>query len=122
MNETLKNCRNCHWWIPIEHVGDTGSCRRFPPSVVPDYTLKKIKMISGKPKTLIDALNDAHGVFPMTAGSTWCGEWTDQRQSEQRQCERELLREEEVKREQEVEKFVKRLPGELHRIMPREIP
>src|SRR6266508_73684 len=112
MSEPLKNCRSCHWWISIEHVGDTGRCHRFPPSVVPDYILKKVEMLSSKPKTLIDALTtERYGVFPMTAGSAWCGEWTEQRRQE-----RELLQQEETKREQEFAEFAKRHPGALHRV------
>jgi hypothetical protein len=34
MSTLLKNGQNHHWWIPIEHVGDTGECRRFPLSVM----------------------------------------------------------------------------------------
>jgi hypothetical protein len=70
-------------------------------------------MMSDKPKILIDAFNDKYGVFPMTAGSTWCGEWT-----EQRDRERELLQEEEKKRDQEIEKFDKLHPRAIHRAIP----
>jgi hypothetical protein len=71
-------------------------------------------MMSGKRKTLIDAFTtDRYGVFPMTAGSTWCGDWT-----ERRDRERELLQEEEKKSEREAEEFAKLHPGALHRAIP----
>src|SRR5882724_6635463 len=109
MSQTLRNCRNCHCWVPIEHIGDTGECRRFPPSVVPDYTLKRVEMMAGKPKILIDQItSNRSGVFPMTGGSTWCGEWTKPRHQEQTS-----LRQDEQTRIQKIEEFANRHPGEL---------
>jgi hypothetical protein len=70
-------------------------------------------MVSGKAKTLIDAItNDQYGVFSMTAGGTWCGEWTGLRESE-----RERLLQEEKERDQEIEAFAKSHPGELVRLI-----
>jgi len=114
MSEHLRNCRNCHWWIANEHVNDNGRCRRFPPAVVPDYTIKKVAMMSGKSKTLIDSFTgDQYGVFPMTGGSTWCGEWTEQRHNE-----RQLLQQDEKERERKIEEFETRNPEASRRLIP----
>lgn len=108
----LENCRSCHWWIPIKDVGDTGRCKRFPPSVIPDYTINT--EVSGEHKTVVEALtHDKYGVFPMTQGSNWCGEWTPIRLEE-----RELLQREEERAREEFEEFARRHPGALHRIIP----
>ena len=91
-----------------------GRCHRFPPTVIPDHVIKKVEMMKGKPKTLIEALtHDSYGVFPMTGGSTWCGEWTQPRHEE-----RELLIEDEKKRQKAFEEFAKRHGGDLHRTIP----
>jgi hypothetical protein len=76
--------------------------------------VKKVEMMGGNRKTLIDQITEnRYGVFPITAGSTWCGEWTEQRFGE-----KESLQEEEEKRNREVEEFAKRHPGALHRTIP----
>lgn len=70
-------------------------------------------MMNGKRKTLVDASTSCYGVFPMTGGSTWCGEWTAQRHQE-----RELLLRDEIKRDQAYQEFAKRHPGSLVRVIP----
>ncbi len=61
MAERSSNCACCHWWSRIG--GSNGSCRIRAPVVVanPDAdTHREAPYLS---------------VFPMTAGSDWCGEW-----------------------------------------------
>jgi hypothetical protein len=109
LSDPPKTCRECHWWIPVEHAGDTGRCRRFPPTVVVDYFEKKLKMMSGEERPMMEADSSRrYGVFPMTLGSTWCGEWTEQRHNE-----RNALLKQELKNIQESEKFAQQNPGAI---------
>lgn len=114
MSERLHHCRTCHWWTPIEHVGDTGQCRRFPPTVVPDFVPENIKMMGGNEKTVIRAgTSHRYGVFPTTPGSAWCGEWAVR-------CVQDVeeLRAEEEKARKQFEQFAKDHPGELFDDVP----
>ena len=57
------NCLNCEYWVCRKNHKKPdktkGVCRRFPPTLYP-----KLGGRTNEPRE-----------FPITKGSTWCGEW-----------------------------------------------
>jgi hypothetical protein len=53
----MRNCSNCRFWLKAQvEDAEVGVCRRYPPTLygLPPYS---------------------RADFPLTAGTTWCGDW-----------------------------------------------
>ena len=61
----MKSCATCEFWLEIGRAGNTGHCRRYPPTL------------------------EGAGIaaFPETHRDTWCGEWQPNYDKMQRQAE-----------------------------------